>query len=966
MNAEKAPSPVPTGMPLSVATCGYQGCLLELIVGAVMVVTGAVVLAGWLLGSIPLTTLVPGSIATKFNTALSFILCGAALLLLQVRAGWGGSLSRLCALTAWGIGLISLLEHLMGLRIGIDELFVRDTSVAITPRAGLMGLPSAIGFLFGAGAVLLMGFAPVKSASRWPDWFRWIIGSLGVLLIFSSGMAFIGNISSEFSPKPLGIYWSASVPSVVLFTLLAGAILYRVWSEGGDAWVLTLWITAALALMMALLLGIATLSVRSTRGLIASTRYVENSGTLIASLSKLLADLNQQQIDFQIAILTGEKRLLQNHEREISRELDEIESLCLQAEHSSTHVQRIQEIREHVLQWTGFRERALATYEYSGIDAATRVIRTREGIELMDRIRLLLRESVAEEERMMTDHLEDEMTSSRRALGLVPASLLVLWLLLGSGTLLLNQESASRQHADEGLRRKDTLLGLALEAGKIGYWEMDFQTRIVRPSARISQIMGLAAPPAEFTPEAFLQHVHPSDRDRVSVGLEKSAATGGDSYLECRINRSDGTIGWLTIWGRVQRDESGKSITLAGVGFDRSEEVEANQKLTISETRLRLATEAASIGIWDWNLTNNEVMWDATMFSIYGMPSRGEGAVGYEDWRSRVHPDDVAEQEASLRRTIESAGRTQREFRIIRASDGTTRIIRASDVAISGEGGKIERVVGINLDITETLGRVEEIRFLNARLSERASQLESSVKELDAFSYSVSHDLRAPLRAIDGFSRIVEEDYAPKLDEEGRRMIGVIRGESRRMSRLIDDLLAFSRLSRQKIELERIDMGAMAREVFDELVALEPDRKLHLDLHPIPPAFGTAPMIRQVWVNLIGNAVKFTKGREVAEIEIGVEGGDPGEQVYFIRDNGAGFDMRYADKLFGVFQRLHSAEEFPGTGVGLALVQRIVNRHDGRVWGEGEVGKGATFRFTIPNPGEPSAEMNQPTTTRAT
>jgi light-regulated signal transduction histidine kinase (bacteriophytochrome) len=244
--------------------------------------------------------------------------------------------------------------------------------------------------------------------------------------------------------------------------------------------------------------------------------------------------------------------------------------------------------------------------------------------------------------------------------------------------------------------------------------------------------------------------------------------------------------------------------------------------------------------------------------------------------------------------------------------------------------------------------------------------LETSVKELDAFSYSVSHDLRAPLRAIDGFSRIVEEDYAPKLDDEGRRLIGVIRGEAQRMGRLIDDLLTFSRLGRQKVESGRIDVEAMARKVFEELTAVEPGRVIHLDLHPIPPAFGTEAMIRQVWVNLIGNAVKFTGRRERAEIEIGVEPGEAGEQVYFVRDNGAGFDMRYADKLFGVFQRLHSAEEFPGTGVGLALVQRIVNRHDGRVWGEGEVGRGATFRFTIPNPGEPSAEMNQPTTTRAT
>jgi two-component system sensor kinase len=218
------------------------------------------------------------------------------------------------------------------------------------------------------------------------------------------------------------------------------------------------------------------------------------------------------------------------------------------------------------------------------------------------------------------------------------------------------------------------------------------------------------------------------------------------------------------------------------------------------------------------------------------------------------------------------------------------------------------------------------------------------------------------LRAIDGFSRIVEEDYAPKLDDEGRRLIGVIRGEAQRMGRLIDDLLTFSRLGRQQVESVRIDMETMARKVFEELTAVQPGRVIHLDLHPIPPAFGTEAMIRQVWINLIGNAVKFTGKRKLSEIEIGVTPGEAGEQVYFVKDNGAGFDMRHADKLFGVFQRLHTNEEFPGTGVGLALVQRIVHRHCGRVWGEGEPDKGAIFHFTIPDPGKASGENNQPTT----
>ncbi len=225
--------------------------------------------------------------------------------------------------------------------------------------------------------------------------------------------------------------------------------------------------------------------------------------------------------------------------------------------------------------------------------------------------------------------------------------------------------------------------------------------------------------------------------------------------------------------------------------------------------------------------------------------------------------------------------------------------------------------------------------------------LKAANKELEAFSYSVSHDLRAPLRAIDGFSSAVLEDYSPRLDSEGQRYLNIISDNAKKMGELIDDLLAFSRLGRKEMTKSDIDMSKLAKTVFEELKSTTPDRKLRLKVKDIPPASGDKAMINQVFSNLLSNAIKFTGLKDTAIIEVG-SNGEGDQNVYYVKDNGAGFDMKYVDKLFGVFQRLHSAEEFEGTGVGLALVKRIINRHSGKVWAEGEVNKGATFYFTIP------------------
>lgn len=254
-----------------------------------------------------------------------------------------------------------------------------------------------------------------------------------------------------------------------------------------------------------------------------------------------------------------------------------------------------------------------------------------------------------------------------------------------------------------------------------------------------------------------------------------------------------------------------------------------------------------------------------------------------------------------------------------------------------------------NAKIVETLRATEkENRDLNAELERRLEELTAVNKELEAFSYSVSHDLRAPLRAIDGFSRILLEDYSSMLDEEGHRLFSVIRSNTLNMGQLIDDLLAFSRLGRQDVVPLEVNISEMARQVYQELEPRDSGQAPKFTLNHLPAAFGDRAMIRQVLTNLISNAIKFTRGRG-SEGSIEMTGHSNGrENIYRITDNGIGFDMTYVDKLFGVFQRLHSQNEFEGTGVGLALVKRIVVRHGGRVWAEGKVGEGASFYFTLP------------------
>jgi two-component system sensor kinase len=274
------------------------------------------------------------------------------------------------------------------------------------------------------------------------------------------------------------------------------------------------------------------------------------------------------------------------------------------------------------------------------------------------------------------------------------------------------------------------------------------------------------------------------------------------------------------------------------------------------------------------------------------------------------------------------------------------------------EDGEIQGVFAAARDVTELRQAQSDLRKSHeelerrveertVELKERTEALEAANKELESFSYSVSHDLRAPLRAIDGYARMILKKEGDKFDEETMRKFNVIRSSSQMMGQLIDDILTLSRVVKKHLSTAQLEMDAVIREVWKEIETINPERNIKLTVRDVPAAYGDRTFIKQVYANLLSNAAKFTKGRDPALIETGgyIEGN---ENVYYVKDNGVGFEMEYYDKLFGIFQRLHKPEEFEGTGVGLATVERVVQRHGGRVWAEGKVNEGAIFYFTLP------------------
>lgn len=745
-------------------------------------------------------------------------------------------------------------------------------------------------------------------------------------------------------------------------------------------------------------------------------------------------------------------------------------------------------------------------------------------------------------------------------------------------------------------RKKDeeatVLLAAIVESSSDAIIGKDLSSIVTSWNAGAEKMFGYSA--AEMVGSSITRIIPPdrqSEEEQILTRIKRGERV--EHFETLRLHKTGGRVA-VSVSVSPIKDTRGEVIGASKVARDITQRQRAESALKESEERMRLATEATGVGIWEWNVITHQIRWDAQLFRIYGIPVTADGSVAYSTWKACVLEEDIGKQEEILQDTVRRGGYSRREFRIRRAGDHSIRCIQAAETVRKGDNGETEWIVGTNLDITERrkaeqdlrekelqlhatdrrlaeivqgmteacfaldsewnftfvndrgetllrrprhemvghrfwdvfpqlvgtpmeakyrhsmrervplsfevfspvakrwldirlfpsgdglaaflmdidarkqgevalkesearyrgtldtmmegcqiighdwrylyvneiaarhgrqssshlLGRTmmecfpgidstpvfaamkrcmaggppeqlendfvyadgtkaafqlgvqqvpegifvlsldiserkkvqERIQQLNAeleiRVKERTAQLEAANKELESFSYSVSHDLRAPLRAMDGFSRALIEDYGPQIPGDGPRYLQIIRTSAQKMGALIDDLLAFSRLSRTPLHKRTINTKSLVEAALEDLEGQRKDRQVEIRIADLAACEGDPTLLKQVWINLLSNALKYSQKREMAVIEIG-SSTEMGKTTYFVRDNGAGFDMRYAHKLFGVFQRLHRAEDYEGTGVGLAIVQRVIHRHGGTVWADSIVDHGTTFYFQI-------------------
>lgn len=705
-------------------------------------------------------------------------------------------------------------------------------------------------------------------------------------------------------------------------------------------------VSAGSLVALVTLVVIAAMSYRSISSFRDRAQWVEHTHEVLRTTEMIFSDLKDAETAVRGFVITGDEAYMQPYVDAAASVPARLQLLARLTADNESQRARTVELAALARQRLTETERTLEFYR-SGTRPRVpqEVIRQlNAGKAVMDNVRALVAKLRTEEEQLLRTRSDESERAARKTILVIIVGNLFSLSILVFAFILLRKEVLSRSRAQNAAQRLAAEIEDLYERAPCGYHSVNRDGVFVHMNSTELSWLGYTLDEV-IGRLRFQDIVAPEYKKVVQQNFPRLLQGGTTDNLEYELVRKDGGRFPVSVNATAVMDAEGNFVMSRTTMFDisalnaaRADLIEANAFLdTVVENipSMIFVKHADSLRFARVNRAEEKLL---------GMAR--EDVVGKSD--HDLFPKEQADFFIAKDREVLASEEVVDIQEETISTESGDRVLHTRKIGLRDPTGKPQYLLGISHDITERIQAGEKIRALAADLEVRANQLEAANKELESFSYSVSHDLRSPLRAIDGFSRLLEEDYHPVLDAEGKRLLSVIRQSSQRMGLLIDDLLAFSKLGRKALSMDRIDMNELVNEAIEDVRAGSQGMQVEVIVRDLPAATGDRVLLRQAWINLISNGFKYSSKRDRPAVEIGSQPGENGAIVYFVRDNGVGFDMQYYDKLFGVFQRLHRAEEFPGTGVGLAIVQRVVARHGGRAWAEAAPDEGATFFFSIP------------------
>jgi PAS domain S-box-containing protein len=902
---------------------------------------GVTSLTGWALGLRALETLLPQAVAMKLNTATCVLACAMALAVLADRSSvFAARAAQLLALGAALLGLATLLEYFAGWNLHIDELVVKDRIQAYNVFPGRMSPFSAATFVAIGCALAAMPIGSLRNLTKGGALFA--IGTAIVSLVGYFWNA--GELVTDTWLPPVAVNTAGCFLFLGAGILLAPrrtAIDLR--SRIAPLPAVEARTLVAFVLAFALLLVGGGYTYRSAVQFASSVEWVSHSQQIRAALSGIYGSLGGAELAERDYFLASDPASLQDYHRLVEEVEARTQTLVRLTADNPAQRHDVQILKTIVDGRIEIIAQALEAFQRTGLAAARAVLAHTRGSNDIRQVRALI-------DRM--DALEVESLAARKAASTsvrhtTLVSLLVT-LFVASGVFValfggIRREMQARREIERALRTSERYNRGIVDSSPDCLAQLTLDARLAEMTPQGCRLMEIE----DFSAVAngdWLGLWEGDAQTAARTALDE-ARRGGTGRFQGQCPTLKGSSRWWDVIVSPILGADGNPERLLAVSRDITEVKRAEGDLVETNRFLDSLIE---------NLPVMVVLKDARRLSFVRHNRAFERLIGFSREQlsgKTAHelftPEEADFMAAKDREALEAGTLVEIPEQTIVTPHLGARVFHTMKTRIGGGAGNPGYILAISVDITQRKLAERAVHELNRALEHQAEQLQATNKELESFSYSVSHDLRAPLRAIDGFAMMLQEDCSAQLDGEGNRYLSVIRENSRRMGELIDDLLAFSRLGRLPVSTREVDVESLVHEVIQETLhghAGEPPR---IDIGRLPSVRADPVLLRQVWANLVSNAIKYSSKVREPRIEIHGESRG-GENCYSVRDNGVGFNMDYVHKLFGVFQRLHRADEFSGTGVGLAIVQRVVTRHGGRVWAQGKIDEGAEFSFALP------------------